>query len=529
MKAKIWLTGYFIIVVGVLATIGAGVIIIDPFFHFHKPDTENFFYTLNNERSQNNGIMRHFDYNALITGTSMTENFKTSEMDSIFGVKSIKVSFSGAPYKEINNNLISALSYNPNLKTIVRSLDMNYFFDDSNRMRTELGIYPTYLYDNNVFNDIKYIFNRDIVFKWMYEMVRSKCEADFVPGITSFDDYENWADNYTYGIKTVGINDIVITEPGVPIHITESEKETIYNNIYANVISLAEQYPDVTFYCFIPPYSIAWWQPLVVNGEIYKQIEAEEYIIELILECENIKLYSFNNNEDIITDLNNYKDTTHYGPWINSLILKWMYSDKGLLTKENYKSYLSEELDFYISYDYASLQNQVDYKNDYFADALVNEELNNVKPIDILFDLYDKCTLQNANVSENQYESMLEMECYGSSCSNLENSLSVANCLMDDEYCGAKILIEEISGYRYLVFYGKKTSEKGLAEIHIYDENNELLTGLTIDYSDVDSEWHQYLIDISEITGTVTVLFNNQCYDPGSSKVSYTFGDIVLY
>lgn len=59
----------------------------------------------------------------------MTENFKTSEMNEIFGVNSIKVPYSGATYKELNDNLIIALENNPNLKTIVRCLDYVRIFD----------------------------------------------------------------------------------------------------------------------------------------------------------------------------------------------------------------------------------------------------------------------------------------------------------------------------------------------------------------------------------------------------------------
>lgn len=91
---------------------------------------------------------------------------------------------------------------------------------------------------------------------------------------------------------------------------------------------------------------------MVEDGTIYRQIEAEKYIIELLLEHPNIHLYSFNNRIDIISDLNNYKDTLHYGQWINSVILKWIYNGEGLLTKDNYKDYLEEEFLLYSNFKY---------------------------------------------------------------------------------------------------------------------------------------------------------------------------------
>ena len=55
-----------------LPVIAYFVFTVDPFFHYRAPDTDRYYYPLNNERSQNDGILRHFDYDALITGTSMT-------------------------------------------------------------------------------------------------------------------------------------------------------------------------------------------------------------------------------------------------------------------------------------------------------------------------------------------------------------------------------------------------------------------------------------------------------------------------
>ena len=95
MKTKIWIAGWLAIVLSIAGTIGFWVYKVDPIMHYRKPNTDGYFYVLNNQRSQNDGISKHFDYDALITGTSMTENFKTSEMNDIFDCTSIKVSYSG--------------------------------------------------------------------------------------------------------------------------------------------------------------------------------------------------------------------------------------------------------------------------------------------------------------------------------------------------------------------------------------------------------------------------------------------------
>ena len=143
----------------ILATLS---IIVDPFFHYHKP-LPGLFYVLNNERYQNDGILKHFDYDAIITGSSMTQNFKTSEFNVLFNANAIKVPFSGGTFKEMNDNIATAYRTNHNLKYVVRSLDSYNILYDKDGMRNDLGQYPVYLYNDDLIDDFKYIFNEDVV------------------------------------------------------------------------------------------------------------------------------------------------------------------------------------------------------------------------------------------------------------------------------------------------------------------------------------------------------------------------------
>ena len=148
MSKKIWVIGYLSLVLACLIAIASVTIAIDPYMHFHAPNTDKYYYYLENQRSQNDGITRNFDYEGIITGTSMTENFKTSSAEDLFSVDFIKVSYSGGSYYEINSNLEVAAANNPNLKYVIRGLDLAMFFDEADRLRTDLGTYPLYLYDN---------------------------------------------------------------------------------------------------------------------------------------------------------------------------------------------------------------------------------------------------------------------------------------------------------------------------------------------------------------------------------------------
>ena len=333
----------------ILILLAIFIVIIDPYFHYHKP-LSNITYTLNNQRYQNDGIAKHFDYDAIITGTSMTENFKTSEADKLFNVKSVKLPFEGATFKEINNILNKALTNNQNIKIIIRCLDLYKFNIDKDKMQYDDDLYPTYLYDDNVFNDIKYILNKEIIiesFKSLIKTINNETS-------TSFDDYSIWYNIVTFSKETVDsqYNRSVSSDKQ---NIKEEDYERIHNNIKQNVIDLASKNPNVTFYLFYPPYSIYYWDNLNQIGMLENQLQQIEYVTSLLLEYPNIHLYSFLDDYETITNLDNYKDLEHYSEKINSKILISIKDNKHLITKDNYKEKIQEMKKYYIEFDYNSL------------------------------------------------------------------------------------------------------------------------------------------------------------------------------
>ena len=115
------------------------------------------------------------------------------------------------------------------------------------------------------------------------------------------------------------------------------------------------------------------------DGTIYPQVEAERIVIEELLECGNIKLFSFNNLHGITTDLNHYKDSIHYGEWINSFILQSIHDNYCLITKDNYRAYLDEELEFYSTFSYEQMNGQSDYEDDRIAALRLIETENSTE------------------------------------------------------------------------------------------------------------------------------------------------------
>lgn len=529
-KPVFWFVGFILLTGVALGLIAANIIHIDPFFHYHKPETNEYFYSLNNQRSQNDGIVKNFDYNGLITGTSMTENFSNSEAENLWGCSFVKVPYSGGTYKEIDGIIETALKYNPDLKYVIRGLDMDMFFVDKDRMRTDLGEYPTYLYDDDLLNDVHYLFNRDVIFSRAYPMMKARTENGFTPGITSFDQYSNWMKGQKFGKNVLFPDGITVKKAADPVHITGKQTITVQKNVVQNVAVLASYYPDVTFYYFFPPYSAQWWKSLAESGTIYRQIEAERLMIETILERRNIKLFSFNNRFDITTDLNNYKDSIHYGEWVNSLMLQCMHDEQYMLTRDNYEAYLDEELQFYTSFNYALIKDQPDYENDLNAAFLLTKEKKGANGAEI--DLADDhLELRNAELVKDQHGGKDGILCKGSLGRDYHNTeITVADYLRDTEYIGFKMEVKDITPYNYLIFYGRKVNDHGQPIVCIYDREGHVIGQHMYSYHDINYEWKQYIINVSKLTGEVYIIFNGGYEDStGSAESKYVFSDIRFY
>lgn len=351
MSGKKWVKIMLRSCIVILALIGGGVAFVDPWFHYHKP-WKNFYYILHDERYMNDGIAKNFEYEALLTGTSMTENFKTSEIERLFGVTAVKLPFSGGSYKEVNSIVETALKKSDNdIKLVIRGLDNSMMLQPADAMRYEETTYPSYLYNDRILDDVEYLLNKKVVIESIIpdtlKLLRHK-----EGGITSFDDYANWNKFYKFGKETVEANYNRLNKADKMKPFTGSDRDMLKDNIKKNVTKIADEYPDIQFYYFITPYSFLYWDSLIQSGEFYRTLEAEQLAIQEILNHPNIKLFSFNNRFSMTCNLDNYKDVVHYGEWVNSKILQWMENGDYQLSKENYEEYLKQVKDYYENYNF---------------------------------------------------------------------------------------------------------------------------------------------------------------------------------
>ena len=86
-----------------------------------------------------------------------------------------------------------------------------------------------------------------------------------------------------------------------------------------------------------------FWDNLYRTGDLEAYLYNMEHAIGTLVAYENVEMYYFQDETDIITNLENYMDTLHFSPEINHYMADQIIRQNPAyqLTKENYKGKLA--------------------------------------------------------------------------------------------------------------------------------------------------------------------------------------------
>ena len=309
----------------VLVLIAAVTVIIDPFVHFHAP-----FFGLaaaeTEERGQQIGVAKNMAYDTAIVGSSMSENFEAGWFDDgVIGNRTVKLSMQGAHFDDYSRLLNVVLS-KPETKNVIISLDNYLILHNPDEFPTTI---PDYLENNDLSDDVYYLWNKSVAFVFLPQFIINNISEGF-----SADNAYCWADSYTF-------DKYVARATYLPYRLMHPDPEQRFDSYYeyvdeflAGVTPYIEARPDVTFYFYSPPYSILYWDDCILRGRLTAEICALNEVYNRLLEYDNVRLFYFQDNWDLITDLDNYKDYSHFSKDISHYIYECMRDGKCELNKD---------------------------------------------------------------------------------------------------------------------------------------------------------------------------------------------------
>ena len=319
-----------------LLTLVIGIVVFfDPFYQYHKP-LPGLKSVLTDKEYQCIGTLRNFDYDSLIVGSSMAENYNNHWFDEGFDCQTIKAVRSYGATADLCY-LLNIAYESHKLKYVFYNIEPSSLSADTQTTYEATGC-PMYLYDTSFLNDAPYLLNKDVLFEKIPYMLSYALRDGYDEG-NSY----NWAQQKSFGAD-LAMGMYRRRSKVSPMAPETLHKETLFDNITL-LTSIAESHPETTFKFFFSPYSMLWWDNAYRCGERDAWLYDEEQAIAALLAYNNVEIYYYQDNEEIITNLNLYMDTIHFSKDINLEICNRLIAGEGRLTPDNYKKRLAHMKD----------------------------------------------------------------------------------------------------------------------------------------------------------------------------------------
>lgn len=315
----------------------------DPFYQYHAPFL-GLKPVLYERETQMAGSIRNLPYDSCLVGSSVVENCDTDYLDTVLGIKTLKIVKGSGSAPDLMYYLNMA-QQEKELSYVFYGLDL-FSLMDTTEVTVVSEYSPKYLFTDTILDDFTYLFNKDILFKKIPLNILYSLQGKYCDGKAY-----NWAEGKTFSAKQAMKAYAGPGEMQEPVDFSE-DKPVILENI-RSIEEMVKAHPGTKYIFFLPPYSLLNWDEIVRAGEKDKYLFALEQVFAALLPYENVEIYSFQMDRDIICDLNFYMDKVHFSTQINQYMLQCMLekSIEYRVTRENTDVFLqlfSETCDYIV-------------------------------------------------------------------------------------------------------------------------------------------------------------------------------------
>ncbi len=345
MKHKKWAISCLSLTLATLVVFAGIMAFTDPMLRYGK-EKDIFTYYEYSENYGNPGIARQYEYDTVLIGTSMVQNTDADECDEAFGCRTVKLPYSGGTSYNMKRILDICFDTDNDIKKVLWGLDEFQLLGSSSEPRYPL---PEYLYEESHWGDISYLLNLDIFYHYTLNNVLGTLRGEKQQLMRSGE--RLWGDFSKEGTLSTYSRPLASTR----VRTFEEIKRTVDANLDKNILPLVEENSETEFVFFMVPYSILYWDNEVRKGTFESTMDAVEYSLGKLLAYDNVTVFFYQNETDIITNLDNYKDFTHYGKWINSFMTQSMAKGYGKVTKDTYQETLDKMRADMLGYDFDAI------------------------------------------------------------------------------------------------------------------------------------------------------------------------------
>jgi len=332
MKIKLWIVLWFLNL-SILLIVGLFNYIIDPDQQYRKATL----YPLpfQHARELNAGLAKNYESNSVLIGTSMMQSFSLNDVENILDYKKpIKLVMPGSSIYEQQIMLNTALR-RQKIDEVLIGIDFLSFYGSVDRLKYGESFFPFYLYDENVFNDYKYLFSIDTLQRSIDMLSNRNNDIENNP-LYDYSKMYEWGSKKSdsEALKAVHSRWNKRKEFDKDTKDEEKKLELMVENFDYNLLPLIKENQNIEFILFFPPYSILAQKIYLQRDQLDDFIEFKKYIVNKISGYKNVKAYDFQLAYQITNNLTNYRDLYHYKAYVNKWMLEQMKLDKYRVDKD---------------------------------------------------------------------------------------------------------------------------------------------------------------------------------------------------
>ena len=302
-----------------LALTAALVVIVDPFEIYHRAAFYNPPYESETQMYSGAGVAKSYTYDSIIVGSSMTENCRPSVYDDALGGRFVKLSMNAG--QSLDHAKMMDIAFRTHdVRRVVYGMDFFSFSLYYNNQKAET---PDYLYDDNPFNDVKYLFNKSVLFSSIPKALSHIGTPD---EDKTRDSMYMWHPPEMPG--EAGLRKRVNLSAPIPAQHDIARGETFVRlGLEHNLLPFIRAHRDTTFTVFFPPYSLLYWADQAAQGNLDTCIAQKIIMAETLLQEPNVELFDFQAYTDWIENYDLYYDLIHYIAVVNDEMAYMMADD----------------------------------------------------------------------------------------------------------------------------------------------------------------------------------------------------------
>ena len=256
------------------------------------------------------GLARQYPYDAVVAGTSTSNNFRPEDLEAALGWKAVNFAIPGATMREQRAVLEVALATGK-VRHVFWGIDPFAFRADAGRP------FPYYLYREPGWRTAPYLVNGGALLHGLTTIVLPDARRT---SLAQWNDKRNWDRQYGRArVLAFWQNRRVL----VPVALPETRAQA--DQVVAErVSSLVRLHPGVQFHFVLLPYTILYDKLLVDErpAEFDANCRLDTALVEAVGALPNARVHSFRDASDITLNLDAFKDLLHFSGDVSRQIIR---------------------------------------------------------------------------------------------------------------------------------------------------------------------------------------------------------------